>query len=226
MQECEDTVDKLEEFSSQNHKLEDRVCNQFLREALRNAGLNNCEMAIAAVEDFLCKIELFDPNVAFEGAALLLLQAAVAFGLLDDNHDLKLTPAELAHHVDLADYELRQVLEWVLAHYDAIQRMRFPDHKDGITRRDLLAASDFFLGLNFVHLNFEKFAHRHHSIDKTLTYNDIESYLSHHENSIAPRERNGLKRLITYLKDMAQDNEPVELTDAQLAKLSLPEQRV
>lgn len=185
-----------------------RASRHLLREAIGYYGLNNFESALNAVESFLCDIELFDPDIAFGAAANAFLQAALAFALLDDNHDRLLSRSEVASHAAESDNTLKSILEWVLLHHDALRNCRLYHHDSGISRRDLLSAANFFSGLEHIHFNFDKIAEHHDLPGKSLTHQDILRYTFSRGKSLPGPERRSLLHVARYLQQLERKGIP------------------
>lgn len=182
----------------------ERTSNKLLREALGSYGLNNFENALNAVEDFLCRIELFDPDIAFGQAANAFVQAALVFALIDDNHDQSLSIDELKGHAATCDQTMKSVLEWVLMHHEALCRARLHHHHESVSRRDLLSAANFFSGLEYIHRNFDQIAQHHDKPGLTLTHQDILRHTFRFGKTISAPERRALLQVARYLQQLEQ----------------------
>jgi len=198
----------------------DRASSKLMRDALGNYGLNNFENSLNAVEEFLCKLELFDPDIGFGQAAEALATAASAFALIDANHDQRLSHQELQAYSSLLDNRTRQLIEWIQFHYDAIQRAGFGHSVKGISHCDLDQATNFFRGLEFTHVNFHEIANRHDAIKPTLTHHDIDRYLASKSEQIDTKSRNGLISLALYLRNLEVHGHPQGLAKEEVDHLS------
>lgn len=211
-----DINDKCTEADSAS----DRASSKLMRDALASYGLNNFESALNAVEDFLCNVELFDPNVGFGQAAEALAAAGAVFALIDVNHDQRLSHSEISAYSNLLNDRTTVLIEWILLHYDAIQRAGFGHSTRGISPGDLNQAADFFRGLEFTHTNFDKLAHLHGSSLATLTHIDIEYFLSEHSAQLDSQAKAGLMALARYLRNLEMHGHPQGLRQKEVDNLS------
>lgn len=100
--------------------------------------------------------------------------------------------------------------------------MELADSTDGISQRDLVGASEFFAGLNFVHLNFEHVAGRNRSQEKTLTPRDLHEWLRTQGGGADESVKRGVERLAKHLQHLESLHAGTAVTDAELMKMQLP----
>ncbi len=180
----------------------ERTGRYLLRDALETMGLNNFENALNAVEEFLTNIDLFDPQVAFGSAAEALGMAALAFVLIDRDRDRKLSHTELSEYANRLDGRAKELIEWLLIHYDAIERAGFFHKNKGISRSDLLSAYSVFKGMDFVHNHFAELAQANETGQKPtmLTHVEIDNYADKHSPQLDRHVEQGLRHLARYLR--------------------------
>lgn len=172
-----------------------------LREIVGATGLNNFESALDSVERFLNQLELFDPDVALGRAAEALEMAAIAFRLVDVDHDQRLSRSEVASYGSRLDARGRQLFEWILTHWDAICRAGFSRTDAGISCAELLDASSLFRGMEFAQSNFDRIASKHSpGKECTLEAADIQAYLHSPDRHVDSRSEAGLRSLMSYLR--------------------------
>jgi hypothetical protein len=188
---------------TENNQVRDQSARKMLRDAIAASGLNNFENILNAVEEFLCNIQLFDPAVAFGRAADALGMAALAFALIDNNHDRYLSHHELGAYANRLDDQSKALLEWVLCHYEAIEKAGLVHKARGISRFDLASAAGVFRGMEYVHANFDKITPQNGDRNsKTLTHSDILHYLDGEGASIDRQWQKGLVHLARYLRKL------------------------
>lgn len=181
----------------------DRTGRYLLRDALGSLGLNNFENALNAVEEFLTSIELFDPGIAFGSAAEAMGMAALAFVLIDRDQDRRISHSELSEYANRLDGRTKELLEWLLIHYDAIERAGFFHKNHGISRSDLLSAYSTFKGMEYAHNHFDQLAKAPDgSQTKKLTHQAIEEYLDGEGHRLDHRDEQGLRHLLRYLRNL------------------------
>lgn len=194
---------ELTENREVSREASEQTDRKMLREAIGASGLNNFESILNAVEEFLSNVQLFDPSIAFGRAADALGMVALAFAVIDIDHDRRLSDHELAAYANRLDDRSKVLLEWILCHYDAIQRAGLVHEKRGISRSDLASAAGVFRGLEYVHANFEKLASQHDGRKiETLTHRDIQRYLDAESPQLDHQSRAGLSHLARYLRKL------------------------
>lgn len=218
---------------------------RLVRDALETAGLDTFTSMLDAVEEFLTHLQLFDPNVAFGRAAFALNDAAAAFDSIDGNSDKRLSQQELARYAGRFEGNDKQYFEWILAHYDSIEKA-FTDGADGISKKDLEYAASFFTGLEFVFANFDKLANSEdasgeHAKDGdastegvngdaaiergasgervTLSHTDLERFLRQSDRELDAQQRKGLIQLTLLLRKLEGKSGRAGLTDQELREI-------
>ncbi|MFN8657371.1 MAG: hypothetical protein U0105_13600 [Candidatus Obscuribacterales bacterium] len=196
------SVQRQEEFDEQQASAERTGCH-LLKDALESVGLNNFENALGAVEEFLADIDLFDPDVAFGEAAEALGAAALAFVIIDRDSDHRLSRAELSQYANHLDGRAKELIEWLLIHYDAIGRAGFFHKTQGISRSDLLRAYGVFKGMEYVHKHFDEIARGLDSCErKTLTHADLDEFVEARCHNLDGHTQRSLNHLTRYLRQL------------------------
>lgn len=197
-----------------------RSSQRLLRETLSNCGLDNFESALFAVEKFLGNFELFDPEIGFGEASEALAMAALAFASIDVDHDERLSRNELLERAAHLDASGSQLMEWVLIHFDAIQRAGFAHHIHGISKADLLRASSFFTGLETARLNFDSICSTQKGERKALNHDQLASFLRGDGKALPPASRAGLIQLMHYLRNLELHGHLLGLDRHDLSELT------